>query len=128
MPETGAYVYLGGQQKFRVSLVDGAVVKRESHLACMDARCVAFPLTVRPVKTGDRFQPLGMEAGTRLVSDFLTDRHLSLFEKRRTLVLTDASGNIVWLVDQRPDHRFRVTDETRSTLIVEHIVGDESHA
>ena len=51
-------------------------------------------------------------SGHRLVSDFLTDLKLSLLEKRRQLVVTDATGTILWLVGLRTDNRFRVTPDT----------------
>ena len=72
---------------------------------------------MRPVAEGDRFVPFGMK-GTKLVSDYLTDRKYSLFRKRRQLVVTDASGRIVWLVGERPDNRFRITEESRRALVM----------
>ena len=61
-----------------------------------DASAVAFPLTVRPAAPGDRFIPFGMK-GSKLVSDYLTDAKLNLFDKRRQLIVTDARRRIVWL-------------------------------
>jgi tRNA(Ile)-lysidine synthase len=54
--------------------------------------------------------------GRRLVSDFLTDLKLSLLEKRRQLVVTDATDTILWLVGLRTDNRFRVTPDTTAIL------------
>jgi tRNA(Ile)-lysidine synthase len=54
--------------------------------------------------------------GTKLVSDYLTDRHISIFEKRRTLVLCDRDGQIIWLVNHRPDTRFCINDISQETL------------
>jgi len=48
----------------------------------------------------------------------MTDRHASLIEKRRQLVLCNAEDDIIWLVGQRPDNRFRVTDKTQETIVV----------
>jgi tRNA(Ile)-lysidine synthase len=67
------------------------------------------------VQQGDRFQPFGMQ-GQKLVSDFLTDQRLNLLEKRRQLVVTDATGTILWLVGRRIAHPFRVTDAAASIL------------
>lgn len=114
IPEPGLYRYTP-DFKLRVEIVNGNTVSRVPAVATLDADKVLFPLTVRPVKTGDRFHPFGMK-GTRLVSDFLTDRKLSLIEKRRQLVVSDAHGAIVWLVGQRTDHRFSVDDSTKQVL------------
>ena len=118
MPEPGTYVY-GKSQKFRISLTERADISRMPGVLTVDADLVKFPLTLRPVAEGDRFVPLGMKKGSRLVSDFLTDLKLSLFDKRRQLLLVDASGRIVWIVGIRPDHRFRITDNTQRTLRAE---------
>lgn len=117
IPETGVYVY-SEAFKFKVELVDcGKDFSLSKDPCCCyaDASKVSFPLTVRPVAAGDRFVPFGME-GSRLVSDFLTDRKLNLFDKRRQLAVTDASGKIIWLVNMRPDNRCRITSSTATAL------------
>jgi tRNA(Ile)-lysidine synthase len=90
---------------------------REPWHATLDAQGVVWPLTLRPWREGDRFQPLGM-AGTRLVSDVLTDRHYSLFQKRRQWVLEDGSGQILWLPGVTTAHHCRITPQTRTVLDV----------
>lgn len=118
LPEPGYYAYDGGREHLRIEQRKGCCIDRDAQCACLDADSVAFPLTLRPVAPADRFRPFGMR-GTKLVSDFLTDRHLSVVEKRRQLVLTDAHGHIVWLVGHRPDGRFCVSPgRTRQTLII----------
>ena len=83
----------------------------------LDADRIAWPLTVRNISDGDRFTPFGMKH-SKLVSDFLTDRKRSVFDKRRQLVVADASGRIVWLVGERTDNRFRTTANTRHVLTI----------
>ena len=56
--------------------------------------------------------------GQKLVSDFLTDLKQNILEKRRQLVVTDASGTIVWLVGLRIADPFRITDTTTSILSI----------
>ena len=117
VPETGTYVY-DTDERFRVSISDGHVIDRRPNVCCLDADTVAFPLIIRPTRPGDRFQPLGMK-GTRLVSDYLCDRKLSVFDRRRQLVVTAADGHILWLVGHRPAHPYRVTELTKRTLNIE---------
>jgi tRNA(Ile)-lysidine synthase len=52
-----------------------------------------FQLSTRPWRPGDRFRPKGMR-GTRLVSDFLKDLHLSRIERQYVMVSVDAEGVI----------------------------------
>lgn len=116
LPETGVYIY---DETAKICLEQhcGATLVKASHTACLDAEKVAFPLTLRPVQSGDRFRPYGMK-GTQLVSDYLTNRRLSIFEKRRALVLCDAHDRILWLVGHRPAAPFCITDATTLTLTV----------
>ena len=117
IPETGTYQYTENL-KFRFRETAEVSVSKQADCATLDAEKVRFPLTVRPVQQGDRFQPFGME-GSRLVSDYLTDRKYSLFEKRRQLVVADANGTIVWLVGERVDQRFAVNAATQRVLEIQ---------
>lgn len=120
VPETGTYVY-SGDIKFRfarVAVDENFQISKVANRVCLDAEKVKFPLIIRTVKQGDWFIPFGMK-GRKLVSDFLTDKKLSLFEKRRQIVIADSRGNIVWLVGLRPDNRFCITNDTNVSLVAE---------
>ncbi len=125
IPEPGTYVYDEGQERFRITIEQGIHIKRDSHFACLDASRVTFPLTLRPIRQGDRFQPFGMK-GTKLVSDYLADQKVAPADRRRQLVLTDCNCDIIWLVDRRPDGRFTVSGDTVSTLLISHIPTPDS--
>lgn len=90
------------------------VVPREVHTACFDLEKLDLPLTIRRVREGDRMQPFGMD-GTRLVSDILTDRKLSLFDKERQLVVMSGE-RIVWLVGQRVAAGAEIDASTRHAM------------
>ena len=70
--------------------------------------------TLRNWKTGDRFFPIGMK-GSKNVSDFLNDLKLEPSQKKKQFVLLN-NNNIVWVVGQRIDNRFRITDKTKEVL------------
>ena len=116
IPETGVYRY-SDTLKFRFTTTADVTVSKDPQCATLDADKVSFPLTIRPVQQGDRFQPFGMR-GSRLVSDYMTDRKRSLIDKRRQLVVTDAGGAILWLVGERTDQRFCVDAATRRVLSI----------
>lgn len=99
-----------------ISQID-SVVQADS-IALLDADRLQFPLTLRSVRTADRFRPLGMK-GTQLVSDFLTNRKRNRLQKLAATCVCDAEG-IVWLVGERPDHRVRLTAETRRVLRIQY--------
>ena len=114
IPEPGNY-RLTENYNIKVEFVDTISISKLANCATLDKEKVTFPLTIRPIQSGDSFCPFGME-GHKLVSDFLTDCKRSVLEKRRQLVVTDAKGNILWLVGLRIDHRYRITSQTTSVL------------
>ena len=83
----------------------------------VDADQLHQPLLLRPWKEGDRFCPFGMK-GSRLVSDFLKDSKLNLFEKQQVLLAVDADDRVVWVVGLRADNRFRITEATSNALMI----------
>ena len=120
IPEEGTYVY-DENTKLRVSvfpMTDDVKIDKRKCCLMADADRAAFPLLIRKVAPGDRFCPLGMR-GSKLVSDFLTDNKLSLFEKQRQLVVTERNNKILWLVNLRPDNDFRVRKETKKIIKIE---------
>lgn len=88
---------------------------KEYYEITLDADKVSFPLTLRLTQEGDRFQPFGMK-GSKLVSDYLTDKKINLLLKERQLVLVDAKGCIIWLVGQRTSEECKVDDKTSQVL------------
>jgi tRNA(Ile)-lysidine synthase len=82
----------------------------------LDMTGLAFPLTVRSPRPGDRFQPLG-SPGRRKVADFLSDCKVAREQRCRVPVLAGNDG-IVALVGLRIDHRHRIVDSTAKVLKV----------
>ena len=119
IPEAGRY-RLDENVCFDVSQTDDLSISKSPDVCTLDAAIIHFPLTIRTIEQGDRFQPYGMH-GQKLVSDYLTDLKQNILEKRRQLVVTDATGAILWLVGLRIDHRYRITSET-STVLRIHLV------
>lgn len=113
IPEEGTYI-LDGNKRFSVRKKP-VYVSKESHIATLDAANVRFPLTIRRVEEGDWMQPYGMK-GRKLLSDLMTDLKMTVFEKRRQLVVVDSQGVVVWLVGVRVDQRMTVSATTDFVL------------
>ncbi len=90
-------------------------------IALLDKDLLKFPLTWRRWKAGDSFFPLGM-TNRKKVSDFLIDQKVSMADKNSVTVL-ESAGEIVWVAAHRIDNRYKVTEQTKSILIVE--IGGE---
>jgi tRNA(Ile)-lysidine synthase len=81
----------------------------------MDADKIEFPLSVRKWKDGDKFRPLGM-FGNKKVSDYLTDVKRDMFTKENRYVLISAKGQILCLLGERIDDRFKISASTARIL------------
>lgn len=85
--------------------------------AFIDGDNIVGEVVLRLCKPGDRFRPYGMKKGSRLISDYLTDKKVSLLDKKCQLVAVDnATDNIVWVVNREIDHRYRVTSDSTHIL------------
>jgi len=88
----------------------------DSSIACLDHDLIQFPLTIRHWYHGDYFYPLGMDQMKKL-SDFFVDLKIPLPLKERIWVL--ASGRkIVWIMGYRIDDRFKITEKTKTVLLL----------
>jgi tRNA(Ile)-lysidine synthase len=117
IPEDGTYI-LNNELKFTVKKVP-VWVSKDATIATLDAKKVCFPLTVRRVKEGDWMIPYGME-GRKLLSDLMTDRKMTLFEKRRQLVVVDAHDTIIWLVGIRINNQCMVDATTTEVVEIQY--------
>jgi len=88
---------------------------KEAHRITLDASKVSFPLTYRLAQEGDRFRPFGMK-GSKLVSDYLTDRKRDYLQKASQHVMTDSKGEIIWLVGERSSEKCKIDKSTQKIL------------
>ncbi|NEM98286.1 tRNA lysidine(34) synthetase TilS [Pontibacter burrus] len=105
-----------GNFTFSIKYADAANYKLNTkpHVAALDAEQLKFPLKLRSWQEGDWFVPLGMN-GKKKISDFLIDKKVPANLKPQTLVLV-SDQSIVWIVNQRLDNRFKVTDKTQKVV------------
>ena len=80
----------------------------------VDKDLLKFPLNVRQWKKGDYFYPFGMQ-GKKKLSKFFKDEKLSLLEKENIWLLC-SENNIVWIINKRPDNRFKITKDTKKIV------------
>ncbi len=117
MPEPGVYQLTDGR-KCHIVITDRQpdfTPSKDAWHVTLDADEVTFPLTIRTTVQGDRFNPYGMK-GSKLVSDYLTDKKRNLFEKKDQLVITDAKDKVVWLVGERIADGCKVKDSTQKIM------------
>lgn len=88
--------------------------KRRSATVTVDAERIDGLLTVRPIRRGDRFRPLGAR-GQKKVSDYLTDRKVPPVLRDEIPVVADEKG-IVWLVGFEIADRVKVDQRTTEVI------------
>ena len=114
--------------------VEDLTINKDPHYAYLDAdklkmangKCQmaninsplsTFNLQLSTPKEGDTFAPFGMGGKRKLLSDFLTDLKLSLFEKERQPLLV-VGNEIVWVIGRRSSELYRVDETTKWVLIL----------
>ena len=92
------------------------VIPRNKNTACLDTDKVVLPLTVRKWRQGISLF-LCWNEREKKVNDYLTDRKF-LFSGKKISMWFAPADRIVWLVGERSDDRFRVTEDTKRVLII----------
>lgn len=119
IPESG--VYNIHEHKVSIKIInrpEGFQPSREAHKVTLDAEKVNFPLTYRRTEQGDRFHPFGMK-GSKLVSDYLTDKKTDYLTRLCQHILVDANNNIIWLEGLRTSEICKVTEKTQQIIEIE---------
>jgi tRNA(Ile)-lysidine synthase len=94
-----------------IAMENNFVISASRSVACLNADKLLFPLTIRHSRKGDSFIPFGMH-GRKLISDFCTDRKMNALEKEGLWLLCSGK-DIVWIIGERIDNRFRVDETTK---------------
>ena len=91
------------------------VISNDKHIAKLDFNKLTFPLKLRKWEKGDKFKPLGMQ-NFKKVSDFFVDEKYSIIDKKNQWILC-SNNNIIWIVGQRIDDRYKIAANTKKTYI-----------
>lgn len=92
-------------------------ISKEKTIAMLDYDLLKFPLILRKWRQGDSFVPFGMKKEKKL-SDYFTSNKYSLLDKENQWILC-SEEKIVWLVGERIDDRFRISNKTKNILKIE---------
>ncbi|MEG0795398.1 MAG: tRNA lysidine(34) synthetase TilS [Odoribacter sp.] len=113
-------VYSIGHKKFELTIqarTPEFEIPADPTIACLDADKMKFPLLIRNWQAGDYFCPIGMKRSKKKLSDFFVDQKFSAKQKKDCLLLL-SEDQISWVVDHRPDDRFKITSFTKNILVV----------
>jgi tRNA(Ile)-lysidine synthase len=85
--------------------------------AFLDMEALDFPLTIRNIKPGDRFYPLGLQ-GSQKVKKYFINQKTDKTKRAHTPVLLSLD-RIIWLVGHRIDESVKIKHSTRQALRVD---------
>jgi tRNA(Ile)-lysidine synthase len=94
--------------------VPAAFDKGDAFTTVFDLDLAGGELTVRTRRPGDRFQPLGM-AQPKKLNEFMIDAGIPRAWRSR-IPLVCVGNEIIWVVGQRNDERYKITEKTRTSL------------
>jgi len=93
-------------------------------VAFIDAAAAAGGLAVRSRRPGDSLRPLGLQ-GRKKLQDVLVDRKVPRNERDRVPLVVDAQDRILWVAGHVLSEDARVTDSTRSVVVLKLIRNGE---
>lgn len=95
----------------------GFKIIKDKRYCYLDAGKLTFPLEIRKWERGDEFIPFGMK-NRKKVSDFFIDRQFSIHQKEQAWLLL-SGGEIVWIIGERSDDRFKIDEKTKKIMVLE---------
>lgn len=103
--------------------VEASAFRNDPDAMYLDRTNIEGTLTVRSLQIGDRFTPLGM-TGTKLVSDYFTDRKVPRFLRSAPIVWDEAG--IVCIMGFTVDERVKVCEQSQQLIQIRY-KEDETH-
>ncbi|AWU43823.1 tRNA lysidine(34) synthetase TilS [Blattabacterium sp. (Cryptocercus kyebangensis)] len=85
------------------------------NMSFIDFDKIRFPLQLRTWKKGDFFFPLNMK-GKKKLSKYYKEKKFSILEKKQIWLLINGNGNIIFVIGNRLDDRFKITKKTKKIL------------
>lgn len=92
-------------------------IPKNKEVAMLDYDKLTFPLILRKWKKGDSFFPYGLQ-GEKKISEFYKNLKYSILDKENQWLLC-SENDIVWVVGQRIDDRYKITKSTKTIFKIE---------
>ncbi|MFA6146732.1 MAG: tRNA lysidine(34) synthetase TilS [bacterium] len=112
------------ESRGRITVAQAKRLATKGNTEVFDAAGLALPLTVRPMRAGDRIRPFGRDAGAagrgsgKKVKEILIDRKVPREERWGRPVVCDAEGKVLWIPGILRSSHAPVTAETRKTALL----------
>ena len=124
MPECGCVIEAERRKHASPQRVAKTAFSGDRAVAAIDAAAAADGLFVRSRRPGDWIRPLGLR-GKKKLQDVLVDRKVSRNARDRVPLVVDARDRILWVAGHVVSQDARVTDSTRSVVVLKVIRNGE---
>jgi tRNA(Ile)-lysidine synthase len=120
----GRSVTFAWEARGKCTAAQAKILAAKGDTEVFDEAGLALPLTVRPLRVGDRIRPFGRGAfgnardGGKKVKEILIDRKVPREERWGRPVVCDAGGAILWIPGVLRSALASVTPETRKCAIL----------
>ena len=94
-------------------------------VAEFDADLLAWPLTARARKSGDRMRPRGGR-GSRKLSDLMIDARIARASRAALPIVTSARGELLFVPGLRPAESARPTARTKRLVVIDFVPEDRT--
>ena len=91
-----------------------------NHQIIIDNDLINYPLSLKKWHHGDAMHPTGM-TGSKKISQLFKDNKLSLLDKEKIWMLTDAKEHIIWVIGLRQDRRYLANKTSKSRLKISYL-------
>ena len=105
------------EEKGRISTANLKRLAKGEYASAFDGDGIRLPLSVRPLKAGDRIRPFGLDAEKK-VKEILIDRKVPREERWGRPVVCDALGTILWIPGVVRSAHAPLTGKTRRTAVL----------
>ena len=93
---------------------------KNNHQIIIDNDLINYPLSLKKWHHGDAMHPTGM-TGSKKISQLFKDNKLSLLDKEKIWMLTDAKDHIIWVIGLRQDRRYLANKTSKSRLKISYL-------
>ena len=93
---------------------------KNNHQIIIDNDLINYPLSLKKWHHGDAMYPTGM-TGSKKISQLFKDNKLSLLDKEKIWMLTDAKDHIIWVIGLRQDRRYLANKTSKNRLKISYL-------
>ena len=93
---------------------------KNNHQIIIDNDLISYPLSLKKWHHGDAMYPTGMK-GSKKISQLFKDNKLSLLDKEKIWLLTDANNHIIWVIGLRQDRRYLANKTSKNRLKISYL-------